>query len=276
MLPGPSVGGRETIVHEAVHEIRNVAVENLDLRGARIEHLRLVGVTLRNCRFDGSELRDLRVWWSTVENCSFVEADLKDSSLGGRGAKGLRRRTTIWRACDFRRADLRRTGHASESYADCDFRGARLSGVDFDGAVHEGSLFSGLLSEVVFRRFSRSRELIRGKPNELRDCDFRETLLDDCSFYEIDLQAALLPLGRGHLTICPKVAVSAEVLGLLGTKFDSDRMVELRVRLERLVAEGPSSSDAIGVILYENLGRSEVDRSTALELIRTASAQIAH
>lgn len=103
-----------------------VVWESLDLRGADVAELRFFGARLADCLFDRANCTGWRVWGTTVEDCSFVRADLRSRGLGGGGP--WQGRTTEWRRVDFSRARLAESAFTGCALHQCTFQdpGPRL------------------------------------------------------------------------------------------------------------------------------------------------------
>jgi len=138
--PGPEVLGEATVAGDAavtglrwlggLIELRGATLLDLDLTGARLEHLRFFDTVLRDCRLDRASCRDWRAWDFTVEDCTFRRSNLRGAALGTRSEKG-----NHYRRVDFSAADLRDVVCQRATFEDCDFSGARLEKVEFGGCT---------------------------------------------------------------------------------------------------------------------------------------------
>lgn len=263
---GTLVDERETGNSAAGMELRRVELSSIDLSGARLGGLRLMGAVVRDCVFDGAMMQHLGVFKATVRDCSFVGADLREAVMCGPPSRPWRRPTT-WLNVDLSRADLRWSVHHSEVYTDCDFSHAQLAGVDFEGAVHVGSRFAGMVSEVTFRRKPLYWQGLR--PNTMERVDMADAELDGCEFWGIGLESAVLPTGPEHVVYRPKAEIAAAVLARVAELGAARELISLVVTMERALEQGPGSRTARGVVHRGSLGDTAEERERALEILRS-------
>jgi uncharacterized protein YjbI with pentapeptide repeats len=259
----------------AVDELRfrNVVLEDLDFSGVVWDRWWLEGAMVRNCVFDGAQLDDFRIWDSWFENCSFKDARLSGMMGVGWSRLPWRKRRAEWRGVDFRGADLRDTHHGVELYVDCDFRGAKLTLVDFDGAEHVRSRFAGELKTVFFSRFPWSGRKV-GAGNLMQDVDFSEArLVGSTTFWGLDLVNVRLPETQGHVFIRPKVQVARRASELLDVGGGSGGLDQARELMASLIREGPDAREAVAVVHVTDLGAPSV-RAAALDVLRRAAEDL--
>jgi uncharacterized protein YjbI with pentapeptide repeats len=144
---------------------------DIDFSGADLQSLRLFDTTLDNCSFDEANCRGWRQWGMSIKNCTFRGTNLRDAALGGID-QGKR---NSYRRVDFTKADLRGTAHESADVVDCIFVETNLRKVDFQGTVFVNCTFAGELDEVAFARFAFRGESF--PPNEMKGVDFRRAKL---------------------------------------------------------------------------------------------------
>jgi uncharacterized protein YjbI with pentapeptide repeats len=123
-----------------VHVVRQIRCLLDDVRVAKSardlgsrEQLLSAAVNLRALSFDGLDLMSLRLpaqLW--LDRCSFVGADLRQSTLAG----------AHFKMCDFSKADLRGASLRGTRFGGCDFSGADLRGADLHGTSF-GSVNTG-------------------------------------------------------------------------------------------------------------------------------------
>src|SRR5262249_10191549 len=134
--------GRATTMSQLV----SARVEGLDLRGASIQSLRLIGCRFDRCVLDGGTFEDLRVWNTTFSECSFKKAKLRQFSFGGE----LSGKFNLFSDCDFSGVDLRGAATGPASMVRCRFIDSNLKKVEFNGTRLVDAVFTGVLSEVGF------------------------------------------------------------------------------------------------------------------------------
>jgi uncharacterized protein YjbI with pentapeptide repeats len=197
--PVAVVGGAVVSRLGGLVELRDVLLKDVDLSEARLPSLRLFDCVLENCVFRRAVCEDWRIWRTTVRRCSFEEADLRESALGGLGKNGRWRERNRFLSVSFDRADLRGTAWHSSEVSDCSFRETQLQKVEFNGTVFQRCVFSGPLEEVVFARHAYGGE--RLPPNEMRDVDFTGASFHWVAFHELDLATVRLPDRSDHLVV---------------------------------------------------------------------------
>jgi uncharacterized protein YjbI with pentapeptide repeats len=85
-----------------------------------------------------------------------------------------------------------------ESYVDCDFSGAKLRRVDFEGSRHTRSRFAGTLDDCEFRALPKGVK--RGKlTNAMDGVDFGDATVRFTSFHHLDLSRCVLPASPDHV-----------------------------------------------------------------------------
>jgi uncharacterized protein YjbI with pentapeptide repeats len=137
---------------------------------------------------DGRSCRRWRIFGTTITDTSFRGATLRDATLSGLSAEGVRNK---FERVDFTKADLRGTAHLSADLIDCDFSRANLSQVDFKGDVFIGCRFEGVLNETIFHRHDVMNRAL--PPNEMKNVDFQRAKLRAVAFRELDLDSVQWP-----------------------------------------------------------------------------------
>jgi uncharacterized protein YjbI with pentapeptide repeats len=228
---GPTVGRLQLNSLSGLTELKNVSLTDLDLSGAHLDELRLLGGSIRNCRFEQASCRGWRLWAVTTHDTSFHLADLRDAVLGG----ALGGREDTWHRVTFSRADMRGIVSAAATYVDCDFSHARLDNVDFDASVFVKCIFAGRLSDVIFNRNGRSaNDRARPVTNEMVDVDFSGAELHYVEFRGLDLDRVTWA-GRSRSHSCPKLSLRARTRSCPARRRpDSQRAI-----VARLLPTGP-------------------------------------
>ena len=159
---------------EAVIALGRAVLTQVDFRRARFDRFDLAGCTFIACDFRGLAL------------------DLRFQPLFST------RPRSVFRACHFDAADLRRIRPEGTRFERCSFDDARLDGQTFAVAEFVDCRFAGTLTRVTFMGRSLATERAPAaapRPhNEFRGNDFRDAELVDTVFtYGIDLGAQRWP-----------------------------------------------------------------------------------
>jgi hypothetical protein len=277
--PTPRVLGTSELVGDETHtglgwlggliEFRGVALSDLDLSGSRLENLRFFDTTVRNCRFDSARCRDWRGWSLVVEQCTFRQADLRDSALGtwyeGNGNQ--------YRDVDFGAADLRGIACQGSGFEDCDFAGAYLDKVEFGGCRFLHCRFVGRLDEVIF---SQALTAGTGKPEPgiLSDVDFSAATMYLVEFRDLSLEGVIPPPDGGeHVVSRHYPCVVRRALDRLAENSDASTR-RLRARLQTDASRLTDGRD-IGIWHLDELGRNDNERRFAAALLREVDRECA-
>ena len=263
------VDGYNAVNVKGYDELIGVALEGIDLSGAIWPHLRLSRVRIRDCVLDDARIPGLRSQAVDVTDSSFRGADMRDAGMSGHVAR-IRPRYSTWVGVDFTGADLRGSGHGVEQYIDCSFSKARLDEVNFLGARHVRSRFEGRLDDVFFYRKTPLRRSHNDIVNNMERVDFTRAQVVGGRFWGLGLEDSYLPTGAHHLIVHPKVAGARSVLEQLNRARPARNLVELRVIMELLIAEGPERPSARGIVHRELLGRDEPERERGRAFLRKA------
>ncbi|HSR84161.1 MAG TPA: pentapeptide repeat-containing protein [Streptosporangiaceae bacterium] len=165
---------------------RGVRLRAIDFSGAQLPSLRFHDVVIDDCRFDGAACRDWRLWSSQVAGCSFSKADLRGSAIG----TWHEGRRNEWRQVNFSGADFRVGVSEQALYEDCDFAGAKITGVQFSQCAFDRCRFAGLMSSVLFD----GRDLPdRPAPPQMCKVDFLAAVFQEVEFRGFDLEDVRLP-----------------------------------------------------------------------------------
>jgi hypothetical protein len=164
-----------------------VGLRGVDLSGAKLGNLRLVDSVVENCVFDRADCQYWHLRGSSVNDCSFVGADLRYATLGewfdGKG--------NTYRRVRFVSTRFLRSSTRAATYEDCDFSNAELDRVNFWQSSLIRCTFAGPVRDVVFD----GRMLGEGKPdgNPMDHVDFSDAALDGCEFRGLRLDSVKLP-----------------------------------------------------------------------------------
>jgi len=179
-------------------------VAGVDLSDGTFTQWRMSRTRFDDCRFDRATFEGLRTYSARFDRCSFIDADLREASLGGWTTRWRRRAYGArYTDCNFTNADLRHLNVDHALLRRCSFVGSRWRGTRTMSAVFEECDFrDATLREVMFD----GRELGAGVPrrrgtNRLAGCDFSTAHLRDCSFMAIDFRDCVPPAGPGLVLI---------------------------------------------------------------------------
>jgi uncharacterized protein YjbI with pentapeptide repeats len=165
---------------------------SLDLTGAYLGDILLMGMQLSNCVFEGADLTSTGFFGSSVEHSSFARANVRRAGSGG----SYKRRFNVFDHCDFPRARLDASWIGPATFTDCDFSDAKLKKTEFWACTLVRCKFAGELREVIFHRQRVGTDpegaVLSSEPR-LEDLDLRETNLRWCSFDGFDLDGVHLP-----------------------------------------------------------------------------------
>jgi len=211
VLPQPKVLERRNIPfgkmerYEPNALFQKAKLHDIDFSQSKLDSLSFEESELSNCCFDRCELRNLRIWASTIRDCTFCDADLRESGLGlatiERPLSGKRNRFIN---VEFAKADLRNTVYVAAAFEQCSFRFAKLVNILFGTSTFKDCSFEGELREV---RFWRSDLSVRGfptdafPPNEMIDVDFSRATLRDVEFRGLTLDRVRLPNDPDHIIL---------------------------------------------------------------------------
>ena len=211
MLPEPKalerwhtpIGNVESYKPNA--SLRKVKWSDIDFSQSELHSVCFEESEISNCCFDQCELQNLRLWASTIEDCSFRGADLRQSGLGLATIEGtLSGRRNRFVNVDFAKADLRNTVYVAAAFERCSFRFAKLVNILFGTSTFVDCSFEGELREV---RFWRSDLSVRGfptdafPPNEMINVDFSRARLREVEFRGLKLDRVRLPNDTDHIII---------------------------------------------------------------------------
>ncbi|MFI7399867.1 pentapeptide repeat-containing protein [Streptomyces sp. NPDC049541] len=229
--------GRGKLI-EGTTELKKVTLRGLDLSGASGPSLRLHGCELVDCVLDRADLPDLRLWDTTVTDCSFAGAKLKDAAVG----TWDRGRRNTWRRVSFTGADLRGAVAVGAVFEECDFGRARLDGLHFEQCALDDCTFAGRMREVVFD----GRALPdRPAPQPLRRADFSGAEFRDVEFWDCRVADVTLP-GTPGLGFVPEYRATARrALEVLAD--DPSREARMLVGELTEALRGPGDDSAVGL-----------------------------
>jgi hypothetical protein len=278
-VPDPEVLGEAVVAGDGVGtgvrrvtglvKIGGATLTDLDLSGARLDHLRFHDTTVRNCRFDGASCRDWRGRGLTVEDCSFRRASLRGAALGT-GAE----RANRYRRTDFDGADMREIVCLEATFEDCDLSNARLDHVEFGGCTFVRCRFAGLLDEVTFAGSPFDAEPGSGPSGALREVDLSRAVLRIVEFRDIPMDGVIPPAdGESQVVVGHRPCV---VRGALARLKDRDDALthHLRIVLE-VGARDLDERGQLGVWAMDELGETDEQRRFAADLLREVERECA-
>lgn len=191
-------------------EFRERQLQRLDLSEANLSSIRFHGSDVRDCVFDHAQCRDWRLWETHVAGCTFVKADLRESSLGT-WRHGTR---SMWSGVDFSGADLRQAFAQAAVFESCVFTASKLKGFQFNQCELVGTRFAGVLSEVLFD--GRPLGDVPAPPPMI-DVDFADAVLTEVEFRGwTELSGAALPADEDVRVISRYRCVLEHAMTILG------------------------------------------------------------
>jgi uncharacterized protein YjbI with pentapeptide repeats len=208
-----------------IRQFSDVQLRGVDLSGAMLANIRITDSTFENCTFDGANCQFWHLRGSLVVGCSFVKADLRNSTLGewfdGRG--------NTYRRVNFGSARLFGSTTSAAVYEDCDFSHADLKRINFWQSSLIRCKFAGPVREVVFD----GRMLGEGKPtsNPMEQVDLSDATLDGCDFRGVTFDSVVLPADPALIRIRDVKTIDLAVAALAGGRGD------LRSRLAEVVLD---------------------------------------
>jgi len=199
-------------------------LHDINFSRSKLDSLTFEESELSNCCFDGCELRNLRLWASTIRDCTFCDADLRESGLGLATIDGpLSGKRNRFINVEFAKADLRNTVYVAAAFEHCSFRFSKLVDILFGTSTFIDCSFEGELREV---RFWRSDMSVRGFPtdafpaNEMIDVDFSRATLRDVEFRGLTLSRVRLPEDEDHIILQDFPAVLDQLISTLEQQQD--------------------------------------------------------
>jgi uncharacterized protein YjbI with pentapeptide repeats len=205
--------GEYTIV-SGLTDLKGGTWKSIDFTGSHLNSLRFNDCALEDCRFDDCTCRDWRMWETSFTNCSFRQADMRDSAFGA--VSGERR--NVFKDVDFTEADMRGTMYTSAEFSRCVFRNTRLVKVDFQGSVFTDCVFEGELDEVLF--YDKGFNAKHLQANELLRTDFSRARFRHVEFRRLNLETVRFPEGDEHIRVDNFPQVIAAILSNLKGKED--------------------------------------------------------
>jgi uncharacterized protein YjbI with pentapeptide repeats len=179
----------------AVHQLRKATVANIDFSYAELPRIMFMACEIRDCRFERADVEDGGLWECRVTDTSFEGANLRSVVLGGRGYPPAHPPTPYDRV-SFASADLRDAVPGAADFTDCDFSGARIDKLEFEGCTFVRCRFAGRLSDVIWAAADDRDPRRRGS---LVDVDMSATVLTFCAFRGLDLSDVKLPAAPEHI-----------------------------------------------------------------------------
>lgn len=209
-----------------INELKEINLRSLDLTGSKLKGLIFIECTIHNCIFDQAECQDWKMWATTVEDCTFKNADLRRSSLGGM----YNNQPNFFHRVVFYHADLRSCVFEAARFSDCKFINCKLDKIDFQSSVFENCVFEGELNEVIF--YKRSYAVKNLPVNPMKNIDFSRAQLYLTEFRGLDMDSVTMPRDDDHLVVHDYKTKLANIKN----KFrDQDDAVVLSAYIENLL-----------------------------------------
>jgi len=236
-------------------ELKKRKLMGLDLSGAALTSMRFTDCLLEHTLATGAICHDWRLWGTSVVDCDFSGADLRDAAVGtGRRDKSFNR----WDRVSFRGADFRVSSTFSADFVDCDFSMAKLVDVRFQQCVLERCTFSGVLTRVQFDgRDTHPHERPAPPQPSLVDVDLSRAVLNDSQFLGCVLSRVTLPADPQLLLIRRyPVVVDALLAQSAGDDSDAARLLTGMLRMQ---VKTFRSRDVDEVVNLRDYGSDEGD-----------------
>jgi hypothetical protein len=172
--------------------------------GGRLEplddRLELKGSTLSGVDLSSLRLEVFRAMATTFDRCDFSRM-----IVTGRGTMSAQNSATLYRECEFVRADLRAVFPSTARFERCRFEDVRLDGWVCEKAEFVGCVFVGELTDVVFSgtiASERVQRMVGRRENEFRANDFSDATLRYVGFQRgIALDEQNLPSGPEYVIV---------------------------------------------------------------------------
>ncbi|HTK03165.1 MAG TPA: pentapeptide repeat-containing protein [Alphaproteobacteria bacterium] len=166
----------------------NVKISNATLKDIDFSYGHF-GITIKNSMLENiilDKAEGFQVFdeGSTFRNCSFINADWRNCTLGYSGAR--------YESCNFQKANLLGTLYYQGYFIDCDFSNAKLTGTDFQSSHFINCKFKGKLKNIWFRG--------KTERSSIKNVDFSEAVLWNVVFANvIDLSTVTIPKDGNHV-----------------------------------------------------------------------------
>jgi Pentapeptide repeats (9 copies) len=246
---------------------RGARLRGLDLSGAQAQSLRFFGSQIADCRLDGANCQDWRLWDTVVSDCSFSKASLRDAAVG----TWHENRRNRWKRVDFGRSDFRVGTCWAAVFEDCDFSGAKFTGVKFSQCTLANCRFVGVVKDVLFDGRDLSPE--RPAPPQMGKVDFSAAVFGGVEFRGYDLEDVKLPDDTDVLLLRRARCVARKAIHALGDREDTPSLMLRAVLENRLRGPGDEreaevfnrrdyrgmGGEELVALAGEVLGRAEVE-----------------
>ncbi|MEV6110083.1 pentapeptide repeat-containing protein [Streptomyces sp. NPDC051940] len=168
-------------------EVRGAKLTGIDFGGAALPHLRLFDSTVADCVFTGAAMKDFRAWGTSFEHCDLSRADLREGLVGSwHEGKG-----NAWRQCRFDSARMDKAVMLGAVFEECRFHDVSLADAAVQFSGFRDVVFSGPLSEVAFYGFPFKSE---HPPRPFfENVDFSAARLQNVMFVGFRLDGARFP-----------------------------------------------------------------------------------
>ena len=159
--------------------LRSISISDADFSGADLRNIRIENGELRNCIFEGASLVEMITRESNFNRCDFRRADLRMAHIGYGG--------TDFTSCTFDGVKIARVGFLNAVFTDVNFSARDWKRTDFRASGFWNCSFRGLLEDVTFRGdyLLPSHREISGPPRKtgLHNVSFEGAELHWVGFY---------------------------------------------------------------------------------------------
>ena len=127
----------------AWYDLRNLNLNNRDLRGCDLSYAVLSGMNLWGLMLAGNKAHGINLWGAQLEGADLSGADLRGANFERAGARSADLRGAILLGANLWGADLGGVDADRSNFVNADLRGADLSGADLTRATLSGADLRG-------------------------------------------------------------------------------------------------------------------------------------
>jgi uncharacterized protein YjbI with pentapeptide repeats len=231
-----------------IYIIKKFHFDNVDFSGANLERGWFTKCIFTNCLFEKTKMEAVTLEAMQWSNCRFINASLRDSSIGMRIGKN----SGSIHNCVFTKTNLSYTSFNFPLITDTIFDHCKIHETNFDSSRFTNCVFKGKLSLCFFcghswhwspgwfRPFSIDYKKF---PNPMMNVDFTEAELGDVNFsHGIDLSHCKFSLTENQVLVKNTAEVFSKVRKIIADSWTGkEREINLQMIDEHY--RGPSKLD---------------------------------